>query len=153
MFSNFWNSLFLLYELLRNRRLTTLHLVLLTEFEPFLRLLLFLGEIYLSIANLMSLCGFSFKIPGLIRRLNLKIASCPHIKRERLVTCRSCIVPSVLTMSSFFSARHFRTKKTIYSVADSAFCRSRIFLSAGGLGTIIVVNNMGQKNSSIWILI
>ena len=93
----------------------------------------------------MSLYGMSFKIMGLIRLLIFTIESCPRILRKRLVTFRCCTVPSVLILSSFFSARHFTTKDKVHAVADYAFCRSKICLSVVGLDNIVVVENMGQN--------
>ena len=48
-------------------------------------------------------------------------------------------------LSSFFSARHFAKKDIFKLAADSAICRSKTYLSAGGLDTIVVVNSTGQE--------
>ena len=89
---------------------------------------------------------------GLIWLLSLISASWPHILRKSFVTCRSTIVPSLLTLASLFSARHFATKDVSHAVQDSAFCRSNVCWSFGSLDTIVVVSSTSNKSFIILII-
>ena len=51
-----------------------------------------------------------------------------------------------MTLSYFFSAQHFATKEMIHAVQVSAFCRSKVCWSFGGLDTIVVVSSTSNKN-------